>query len=473
MIRLADNPHLKAALDRKHKLLTDLKALTDTPDSEWSEDHDTKLASYEETLETLDGEIARLKSRSDARAKASEGLGELKEFAGYLPQLAAEAERTAEKSALSLPRGARVKTLWFKRDSRAESLEAAYRFAKWFAGGPCGMVDANAWCKDHGIPIKKDATEGVNSAGGYLVPDEFEFDLIDLREQFGLFRQFAKVSRMSTNTKTVPRRTGGLTAYAVGETDAITKSQKGWDRVELVAKKIATLSKWSSELSEDAMIDIGNDLAQEIAYAFAVYEDDAGWNGDGTSAYHGITGVGPKFKNLSGTIANIAGLQVMTGTGYGTDYTATTLDDFNKLVAKLPQYADTANTAFYAHRSFYFGVMQREMLASGGVTAREIQEGVRNPMFMGYPVRISQKLPASSAVSQISCYFGDIAQAVLFGDRRETTIALSEHTDFASDEIAIRGTERFDINVHDIGNASGTASARVTGPLVALITASS
>lgn len=278
---------------------------------------------------------------------------------------------------------------------------------------------------------------------------------------------------MRSDTKSVPRRTSGLTAYPIGETDAISKSQKGWDRVGLVAKKWGTLSKFSSELNEDALIDIGNDLAQEISYAFATTEDDCGFNGDGTGTYHGITGLQAKFKALSGTIANIAGLVVATGTGYGIAYTSMVLDDFNRLVATLPQYADTAATAFYCHRAFYFGVMQKLMLASGGVTAREVSEGVRNPMFMGYPVRISQKMPASSAVSQVSCYFGDMSLAVMFGDRRQTTIALSEHSDFANDEIAIRGTERFDINVHDIGNANGTAANRVAGPLVGLITAAS
>lgn len=164
MIALANNPHLKAALDRKHTLLKDLETLTATSDAEWTESHDAKLAQYEESLETLEREIDRLKTRSDAREKAAQKLGELKEFAGYLPQMAEEAER--EEKRVVLPRGARVKTLWFQRDSRGESLEAAYRFGKWFMGGPCGSDVAASWCKEYGIPLKKDATEGINSAGG-------------------------------------------------------------------------------------------------------------------------------------------------------------------------------------------------------------------------------------------------------------------------------------------------------------------
>jgi HK97 family phage major capsid protein len=51
----------------------------------------------------------------------------------------------------------------------------------------------------------------------------------------------------------------------------------------------------------------------------------------------------------------------------------------------------------------------------------------------------------------------------MMGTRRGITIATSEHIYFETDEIGIRGTERFDINVHDIGDTTNA------GPIVALI----
>jgi hypothetical protein len=39
--------------------------------------------------------------------------------------------------------------------------------------------------------------------------------------------------------------------------------------------------------------------------------------------------------------------------------------------------------------------------------------------------------------------------------------------------LTLRGTQRYDINVHDVGNASATASLRQPGPIVGLITAAS
>lgn len=371
--------------------------------------------------------------------------------------------------------------------------EKAYKFGMWMLAVLTKAAGPTKFCQDFGIPLTwhEDSTksngageykvglENINANGGFLVPEQFDNDIIDLREKFGVFEPNAKKSTMSSDTKRVPRRTGGLTAYYVGEDQTITDSTKGWDSVMLVAKKLACLAKYSSELNEDAIIDIGNDLAQEIAYAFAAAQDDAGFNGDGTSTYGGILGLAQKFLGLSNTIANIAGLVVATGSGYATSYGSVVLSDLNAVKAKLPKYARDNDAAWYCNQAFYDGVMEKLLVAAGGVTVAQIQMGAGQgnygdePRFLGFPVRTVQKMTANPAVSQIALYFGSLQLAALYGDRRQNTIAMSEHAGFAQDELQIRGTTRFDINVHDVGNASATAGLRVPGPLVGLITAAS
>ena len=44
------------------------------------------------------------------------------------------------------------------------------------------------------------------------------------------------------------------------------------------------------------------------------------------------------------------------------------------------------------------------------------------------------------------------------GDRRGMTISRSTEYKFAEDQIAIKGTERFDINVHNTGDTSTAGS---------------
>lgn len=343
--------------------------------------------------------------------------------------------------------------------------ERAFAFGKWFLG-TLGNESAKAFCSERGIEIKTH-NEGTNTAGGYLVPHQFENDLIDLREMYGVFRANAKIVPMSSDTRSDPRRTGGLTAYWGAESEAMTASDKSWDRVNMTAKKMYVYSKVTAELSEDSVVSMADDLASEIAYAFATKEDAAGFTGDGTSTYGGIVGVTNALLNLSATRANIAGLQVATGNLFS----EIVLGDFNAVKARLPEYADKRGAKWYCSKTFYHSVMEKLAVAAGGVTEGGIAGGIPGKRFLGDPVEITQTLPKTDANDQVACLYGHLPSAARLGDRRQTTIAVSEHVAFNTDEITIRGTQRIDIVVHDVGNASGTASLRVAGPIVGLLMA--
>lgn len=377
-----------------------------------------------------------------------------------------EAQRlAAQRGAAPVPTYARAGRITAFAGADAE--KRAYRFGK-FMCAVLGHAGSREYCGKNGIQLLANG-EATNAGGGVLVPHEFGNDLIDLREQYGVFRRNAKIEPMSSETKSVPRRVGGLEAYFVGEGASITESDKDWDNIQLTAKKLAALVKYSTELSEDAIISIGNDLAEEISYAFAKKEDACGFIGDGTSTYGRIVGATNALKNLDSTIGNIAGLKV----GAGNAYSELTLNDFIGTAALLPEYADDASAKWYVHRAFYYNVMLRVALAAGGVPAEEIRAGLRQPKFLGYPVEITQTMPKTEANSQVCALFGDLRRAAKLGDRREVTIATSEHAAFATDQLTVRGTERIDINVHDVGNASATAALREPGPMVGLITAAS
>lgn len=338
--------------------------------------------------------------------------------------------------------------------------ERAYRFGKWFKGAVVGDQASKQWCDANGIQTKA-MSEGTNYLGGYLVPPEFSTDIIDLRETYGVARQVARVVPMSSDTLTIPRRTGGLTAYFVGEASTITTSDKNFDQVNLVAKKLAALTLWSSELNEDAMISIGDDLAGEIAYAFSQKEDECYFNGDGTSTYGGITGVRSKLRNVDNTIANIKGLQVASDN----IYSGIILGDFHGVLGKLPLYARNG-AVWIMSATFFDTVAHKLQTAAGGNVIADIANG-GVARFLGYPVVLSQVMPTTEANSQICALLGNFRLGSTFGDRRLLSLALSSEYKFAEDQLAIRGTERFDINVHDVGNTTAA------GPIVGLITAAS
>jgi len=352
--------------------------------------------------------------------------------------------------------------------------ERAYRFGMWGLAA-MGNDKAKAFCAEHGIGLnfiesKTAHAEGVNSLGGFLVPEEFGRDLIDLRERFGVARRILRVVPMISDTRTDPRRVSGLTPYFVAENAAGTESNKTWDQVRLTAKDLMVLSRMSNQLSADAVINIGDDLAGEIAYAFSLKEDQCAFLGDGSATYGGIVGFSSKLTTING-VDDGGGIVLASGNLFS----EFTLADFNRVVGRIPQYADTANAVWTAHRSFYYGTMQRLELAAGGVTAMEVAQGDRRPrpLFLGYPVEFVQVMPSADVNSQIAATFGDHALAASFGDRQQDSIAFSDSATiggesvFERNQIAIRGTERFDINVHDVGTATEA------GPVVGLMSAAS
>jgi HK97 family phage major capsid protein len=379
---------------------------------------------------------------------------------------------------VQIARGARAGRL--KNFHGENAREQAYRFGMFMLAGPMAraigevnaglLLRAQEFCRTNGIVLSRAHSESDNETGGFLVPTEFENVMIDLREKFGIFRQFANVVPMTSDSKQRPRRRGGLTAYPIGAkggTRRITESKKKWDLVELFARKWGVLAKYEDELTEDSVISFADDMAGEIAYAFTIAEDECGFLGDGSGDYHGIVGIGTKLLSLSGTVGNIAGIVVASGNNWD----AITRGDLLKLIGRLPQYADTPNARLFCHKTFWSEVLVRIILEAGGTTAAEV-EGARVKMFQGYQVEIAQVLPKSSASGQIPLYFGDLAKGAMLGDRRGVTVKLtdSNDTDFEEDLWTIKGTERFDINVHDVGNASATAADREAGPIVALRT---
>ncbi|MDH4139068.1 MAG: phage major capsid protein [Coriobacteriia bacterium] len=345
-----------------------------------------------------------------------------------------------------------------KIDGRArhlKSAEEAYRFGR-FIMAARGHRKSLDWCQSNGI-VTKGHTESVNSAGGFLVPDEFESSLISLRERYGVFRRNAKNVPMSSDTRRMPRRKTTLTAYAVGEAAAGTESQQVFDQVNLVAQKFMVLTTASNELNEDAIVNLGDDIANEIAYAFALKEDECGFNGDGTSTYGGIVGVIPEIEGIS----SAAGISDAALTSAYSDFD---MADLMAFVAKLPAYADSPNCKFYCSKAFYHACLERLVYASGGVTARELKDGTATPTLLGYPVEYVQVMRKTFTADTIQCLFGDLAMAAYFGDRRQTSIAFSDSAlnAFEQDEVAVRGTERFDIKCANLGDATDA------GPIVAL-----
>lgn len=392
----------------------------------------------------LDGKVARFQDLQKAKGAT----------AIVLP---GQERRNDDGPRIQRVRSAGLKNI--KADTSAAAEEKAYRFGQFVLASQFGNEKAAGWCRDNGIVIQRAQSEGVNTQGGFLVPDEFSTTIIDLRDAYGVFRRLCQVMPMGRDTLQMPRRTGGLTAYAVGEATGLTQSTAAWDAVTLVAKKIGVLTLLSSELDEDAAVNIGDILAGEIAYAMGVYEDTVGFNGDGSSTHHGIQGIITKLQS-----ATYAGSTVDAASGHDT-LAEIDAADLAGVMAKLPNYVYVrGRPAWHCTQAAWALVFQRLLIASGGATVESVGGNIRRS-YLGFPVEINTSMISAQTAQndKVLVMFGDVNMAVTMGDRRGMTLARSTEYKFAEDQIALKATERFDINVHDVG------SSTAAGPVIGLL----
>jgi HK97 family phage major capsid protein len=367
------------------------------------------------------------------------------------------AERTGEGKPEAKDIPVRFKSQ-FRKGVFSNALDA-YNSGQFILATIYGNKKSKEYCRENGIPmrVQNAMTTGDNTKGGFLVPEPLEAAIIELREQFGVFSREAQPWTMSESVQNVPKLAGEVTTYYVGENTAITPSDMALNLVRLEARKLAALTAVSSELNEDSVISVAEALARSVAQAFANQEDQAGFNGDGTSTYGGIVGL--KSALAAGAIHDALSGNV----GFST----LDLADFETAAGKLKMYGGIM-PKWYISQAGWANSMQRLLDAVGGNNGTDVANGM--PMrFLGYPVVISQVLPTAltSTTSTILAYFGDLRMGAIFGRRRGLSIQADSSFYFNQDAIAIRATQRFDINVHERGTASEA------GAIVALKTAAS
>ena len=336
-----------------------------------------------------------------------------------------------------------------------DGAKRAARTAAWIRATIFDDEGGKSYCRRNRIPFAKAQGEGNNTSGAVLVPDEIETSILSLRDLAGVFRRQATTLKMGSDTRSWPRRTGGLTANFTAEGGIVAESAATWDNLNLTAKKIATLTRLSSELHEDEDVDLAEWFVSEIAYAFAATEDRCGFIGDGTSTYGGITGVLTKL--LDGTHG--AG-KITAASGHGT-FALLDATDLSGLMAALPEYV-LPSASWIVSAYGYATCFARLGAVAGNDTGSFDGRPALN--YLGFPVVTTPNLPGSgSQTGKVMVAFGDLSLAAAIGSRRGVTVRASQHRYLENDQIGILGTERFDINVHDLGD---NAKA---GPIVGLI----
>ena len=187
------------------------------------------------------------------------------------------------------------------RQQRAEAREAALNqpINTPLTGRPAKQVEektgraSNAYKEDFGAHLRGKRlvhnvlSEGVQADGGYLVPEEFERQIVTGLDEANVVRGLAKVITTSAERK-IPVAATHSEAKWTAENGAYTESDPTFDQKTIDAFKLTDLVKVSIELLQDSAFDLESYIAAEFARAFGIAEEEAFCVGTGTGQPTGI-----------------------------------------------------------------------------------------------------------------------------------------------------------------------------------------
>ena len=138
--------------------------------------------------------------------------------------------------------------------------------------------------------IRNALREGVDSDGGYLVPDTFEHTLIQALDEENIIRQLAHTFTTSSGTHAIPIVGTRGKATWVGEEQEIpeTTETETFTQKTIGAHKLTALIKISEELLNDSAFDLESYITSEFVRKIGDAEEEAFLTGSGTGKPIGI-----------------------------------------------------------------------------------------------------------------------------------------------------------------------------------------
>ena len=184
-----------------------------------------------------------------------------------------------------------------RADAREQELNKAMNQP--LTGRPSQKVEektgraSNAYREDFGAHLRGKRlvhnvlSEGVQADGGYLVPEEFERQIVTGLDEANVVRSLAKVITTNAERK-IPVAATHSTAAWTAENGAYTESDPTFAQKTIDAFKLTDLVKVSIELLQDSAFDLEGYIASEFARAFGIAEEEAFCVGTGSGQPTGI-----------------------------------------------------------------------------------------------------------------------------------------------------------------------------------------
>jgi HK97 family phage major capsid protein len=284
---------------------------------------------------------------------------------------------------------------------------------------------------------------GINpdTAGGYLVPVEQSNQMIELLRDTAKVLPLCRTVPMNSDTLTIPKQTGGATAYWTAENTAITESQETFGNITLVAKKLAALVKVSNELIADSDPAIDAIIREDIARVMALEIDSTILEGSGIGNQPlGLLNLGvtttalnaaPTYNNLVDAVSRVEVENVLEDPMWRWVFNPREKHTFRKI--------QDARGAAAGVGAYIFTEMGSNNAMTGGIPAE----------LLSYPYATTTVItPDTADNNETEIYFGQWND-VIVGMRKTIELAASTEAGaaFAADQTWIRAIMRMDVNI--------------------------
>ena len=271
-------------------------------------------------------------------------------------------------------------------------------------------------------PLHNVLSESVDADGGYLVPEEFEHQIITGLDEANVIRSLAKVITTHHDRK-IPISVGHSVATWTAENAAYTESNPTFGQKQIDAFKLTDLVRISVELLQDAEFDLEAYIAAEFARAFGIAEEQAFCVGTGTNQPTGI------FTENGGTVGVTAAAA-----------NAITVDEVISLVYALK--APYRKNAKFLMNDATVALLRKLKDNNGAYLWQPSVQAGQPDKLLGYPLYTSPYAPLVEG-GALAVAFGDFKNYWI-GDRAGRTVQRLNELYATNGQIGYVATERVD-----------------------------
>lgn len=247
----------------------------------------------------------------------------------------------------------------------------------------------------------------TDSAGGELLPRPFQAEVFMKIEEYGVARNALRTINMTSKTIELKHVSSKPSVQWENEGARISDSDIAFDDRVLEAMKLAGITTWTSELQEDAdqALALLPILQEAYAERFSFNEDDAIFNGDGTSGYGGHTGL---LKLSSATTTTMS--------SGNTSFSDITLGDIKDMRRNLST-VELMGAEFFMNKDI---LSYLEDETEGDSIVRSVTDDNAPPRLYGHDINLVEAMPDSGTSSQNDTAFVVLANPdrIMFGQRR-------------------------------------------------------